>query len=901
MVANRKREFETRDSHLLKDVALAYGEIRDAFGPLYSENNRRFKRLYASREQHFKHHIIHITYRYLLIADDPATQLVLRKTLGKYLQCRGFWGAVPSTAKLKKAMKQLGYLIPADSPYLEKIEDIRQRIAADYAQKLDDYQPTDSVRRLLCHFTGPNPDNYLSKDVTSQNKKLRRQKKAIENLELINYRATRDLLMKFTVKPYRTAFNVFFKKIKTGLNVSITPTKWGHPRLHKVVYNIALFLNRVGGRQYLKEINEYFFLRQFEKNPRGQLEEFLQFLIRQFLIIQSTPLQDLSVDKKERLLREFKQLINQFSEINRLSTSLFLNTVETVRYHKNGDEIREQSKVYATKPRQYTPYSKRNDRIKKTILNAISDLITLCVTAGQAFLSYYAISLIAPLLGPFAPIVFFACTVGTLYCVFRLFKKPTRDMMKQFVFKRDFLNGNTLYPTGLFILLGTVVALCAAASISFVIFISVATSLPFAPLVAAAPLIAVFVGVVSTICYTALIQNTVGVVITGCKEAINNFLKKSEDTINPVKKFFLKMAELWKNPIRVPDPHDHSKSIPDATATFAEKNRQRIAWILTGIINSALSLFGVAVFVIASIAMLGAMNTQVVAGLQTWLGLSAALSNTISFAVVVVVSGTANMLFNAKTTMALAQYLAANINGYIATPVANFLFRLCTTPIALGKDIIEGTASKVSAVGHFFKTLPKDPQKTLAPVFSKIKRYALDFTALFFSSLGSFALVIGDSPLTMLTFAKAFGGGMGTMAVSLAAFNELEYLKRPVNILPVYQKESEPVITIGTDTPAPAARPAASTEAEPLSGPRPPSRRRRVRSARVSSDSSDTSTESTQSHSDPRIYKANTLAAKFTFFTGNATRDRDAQLQHSQLPAFKFPEAPRHPVVGVAA
>lgn len=836
----------------------------------------------------------------------------LKKLLANYLQMDE---KVPATDEIKDALKARGYLVPmkvdgilrtkaeTEARILEGYRDAitnsagygtreaAQRASTpEYVQKMANQ--LSAFRATLSQLNNNLPLTPLDQGFVDWNELGPLQTAINEHntSTTARYRASADTVLttlrQFSESPYSAALGRKLGNLWGSVSRLFHPKEWGQPDLEDTVYQIACIINAIGNRKYLNEADAYCFGKH-AKDEHGnklthqqRLERFLAFLTKQFLIIEATPLSNLDDERKRTvLLRELKQLINRYSELAHLSTRLRL------------DKTDKENPKHKVELRKAITYEKRRGRIIKSMLKFGSDAMSVFVALGQAILTYYAIvalvpalpallALIPPLV-PFIPVIvpvlgpflIVGCTLATLYTNTILFKADTWGAIKQFAYKWDFFNGRET--TGGKIAMGLVLvgALIMGLVMGFLIFNAAAASFgvlgPAAFL--AAPVIATFVtaiGVATALIFTAImyqataaLASTIAGYVTSVQAALaKNRLDNDNELVvvgKTIGAYFAHLWDLWKNPIRVPNPLDPSETIPDVTAKedTARKNEQRIKWIVGALVSTVFYGLGALLGIVASVAVLGTFHTEITDGLKLWFGLAPAVTMAISGATVWLTCGIINSIFNLRGCKNIASYCGGLATDYIAAPIATTVYKAVTDPIGLVVGAAQGIAKGATSTWKFCTRLITDPQRTVAPIVDKTVRVLVDMPLIVLNAFANFALilkkfVVGDNApgLTANAITQSVASFVNSAGVNLVQFNGAEDRKMPTEVTPVYQAPVKPRSGEVEFAPIPTAPTTPSISVEAAKALPPAEQKTRLR------------------ESNKRIYTNKKLAANFTFF-----------------------------------
>lgn len=454
---------------------------------------------------------------------------------------------------------------------------------------------------------------------------------------------------------------------------------------------------------------------------------------------------------------------------------------------------------YAITDRKHVSNDKQFKRSEKKFFNVFSDIFTFILAGGQAFLSFYALWSLIPVIGPvFAPILAVAASFSTLYTNFVLFRQETRDLAKQAFITKDYFNGFTSISGKLLMGTAFVFSFGMAATMAVLVYVAVMTNPMFPFFWLAAP-IAMSLFVTSLTGFTALMYVTTANILkgmcntlqkwcpeiekagwglTGLVKGVGLAIRKQWRIYSEIgfgkslgsglKKLLANLLigesdfELWRNPVRIMDPSgENPLGIPKPGATRLEIRNKRIELLASSLISKLFFGVGKSMLIISSAAMLVAWNAETFAGLTTYFGLPAAVSKPLSFVFVWVISGTVNTLFNIRAFSLFFTKFGEFVAKSIIAPPIQTVFHAVLQPIDFTMSCAKSIANAARSVATFCRNTVDNPWKSVYHVKTKIMQLVVGGGTVILNAVGAAALVLKDNMSNL---------GFKTYNKTLAAF-----------------------------------------------------------------------------------------------------------------------------------
>lgn len=506
--------------------------------------------------------------------------------------------------------------------------------------------------------------------------------KKITARSIHNYRRIRHTFLQFITSPYKTSFQAF-------LNIG---------GVDKETYEVLLILNYLGSQKFLTKI----FLNYFKeinvggKKAQVALDGFFGLLTSRFLLIRDFDMAPYGVDEKqkeENVLAQFARAINQLSN----------------KFCFKGKAKKDTHNHYfIDETTRKTPKKLREKHLKDSTL-WLGNILSLLVALGEGFIYYTSLAMLG-----LTPWVVLPISLASVYATYFFLVKENRGFIKDFLIKGKYFGNFTSFHGKLFVgLTGGILG----ASIGIVFGVLALGSVLYTPIIAAVAIpLSIILGVFTVIGFNCMMYMSLLHFFEDQKELYYKI--ENEGLLNYIKKSINDFIENWK----------------------ALTNSARAELITSMIFKAFFVTLGLAFFALSMVATLGAWQKEFVYYSVEYFKISAKVANYISYGLIIGLANLGYSIFSAERFVLLFNGLAEVTVQRVIVPAASFVKALCTRPLELAKESVNGVRNTWNNVKKFVQKIPVDPWKTIFPLARFVKNILIDFPAVFFEAAGSAAL-----------------------------------------------------------------------------------------------------------------------------------------------------------------
>lgn len=503
------------------------------------------------------------------------------------------------------------------------------------------------------------------------------------------------------------------------------------------VYDVLVMLNYLGDKQYLQGVYLKFFSKSQVADPQKALNDFLYFVIGEFMRTQDADLsqQGINENRKYRtILIPFKQRINKFADKFNLDYSLRRSDrPQNLPYY-----------LFSPVPRQHLTFHKQKLRKQKSRVKNFGKIFIIGMGITQGLLGTLALWSINPILG-------IVVGLATYYGNYYLYKNDIYNTLKQLVIKKDPWAGFTGFTGKAITTINTLAAITMAVTVSLITAASVAVMPFFAPAVGFS--IASFMFVMSTVALTALMRemlnNLVKSIYIACRgRGISGYLHNLSQSL----------IQHWHNPT----------DLPSEQVTKKQLYLKRGEFILRNILCSGMLFIGAGFLVLTTAVTLGSWFSESAALFDKYFALSDAASKALSYIFVIAISGTLETIFNIQSFGNFSIKLTHFTIDKLIMPSIKTILQ----PSKCWNAVKTGFKQAVTSIASFKQRFQANPWKTLIPVRRAIKTYLFDLGTVTVQAVGAaLSSINGHLTLTNFGFSEKITPNLSFLSENLSTFS----------------------------------------------------------------------------------------------------------------------------------